>query len=129
MPLLSLYSGRGVAGEGSLLEDLASSHLSPLTRKRAFRSDSEPRAIEENVMASASFAVELKHIDRMTRDELLAAIRSKQDCLREDLLESLEGQSTDHLQLLLLAARLIQVLRQAPDSCRCDKRSSSLGSV
>jgi hypothetical protein len=69
-------------------------------------------------MTSTSFALELRHIDHMTRDELLAAIRSKQDCLREDLLECLEEQSTDHLQLLLLAARLIQVLRHAPDRCR-----------
>jgi hypothetical protein len=69
-------------------------------------------------MASASFALELKHIDGMTRDDLVAAIRSKRDCLRADLMERLEGQSTDHLQLLLLAARLIQVLRQAPNSCR-----------
>jgi hypothetical protein len=47
----------------------------------------------------------------MTREELIADIRSRQDCLRRDLLERLEDESTDHLQLLLLAARLIQVLR------------------
>jgi hypothetical protein len=69
-------------------------------------------------MASASFALELQHIDHMTRDELLAAIRSKQDCLRAELLERLEGQSNDHLQMLLLAARLIQVLRQTSQRCR-----------
>jgi hypothetical protein len=67
-------------------------------------------------MASASFALELQHIDHMTRDELLEAVRSKRDCLRADLLERLEGQSNDRLQMLLLAARLIQVLRQAPPS-------------
>jgi hypothetical protein len=62
-------------------------------------------------MVSTSFQLELRHIDRMTRQELIAGIRSRQDCLREDLLEGLEEESTEHLQLLLLAARLIHVLR------------------
>jgi hypothetical protein len=62
-------------------------------------------------MVATSFDLELRYIDQMTRPELLAAIRSKQDCLCKDLLDCLEGQSTEHLQLLLLAARLIQVLR------------------
>jgi hypothetical protein len=64
------------------------------------------------LMVSTAFDLELHHIDQMTRFELVAAIRSKRECLRDDLLEGLEEESTEHLQLLLLAARLIQVLRQ-----------------
>jgi hypothetical protein len=63
------------------------------------------------IMVSTPFDLELRHLDTMTRQELLTAIRSKGDCLRDELLEGLEEVSTDHLQLLLLAARLIQVLR------------------
>ena len=62
-------------------------------------------------MVATSLHLELRNIDQMTRQELIAAIGAKQECLRPDLLEGLEEESTDRLQLLLLVARLIQVLR------------------
>jgi len=55
--------------------------------------------------------LELLSIDRMTGPQLLAAIRARAGDLPADLLEGLEERSTDRLQLLLLAGRLIQVLR------------------
>jgi hypothetical protein len=62
-------------------------------------------------MVATSLHLELRNIDQMTRQELIAAIGSKRECLRPDLVEGLEEESTDRLQLLLLVARLIQVLR------------------
>ena len=56
-------------------------------------------------------ALELSCIDRMTREQLIEAIRARADDLPGDLQQRLEEQSTDCLQLLLLAGRLIQVLR------------------
>ena len=55
--------------------------------------------------------LELLSIDRMTGPQLIAAIRARAGDLPDDLLERLEERSTDRLQLLLLAGRLIQVLR------------------
>jgi hypothetical protein len=55
--------------------------------------------------------LELMSIDRMTRPQLVEAIRARAVDLPEDLLEGLEERSSDRLQLLLLAGRLIQVLR------------------
>jgi hypothetical protein len=63
-------------------------------------------------MVSSLGELELQCIDELTRPELLAAIRASQAHLPVDLLERLEEQSTHRLQLLLLAARLIHVLRQ-----------------
>ena len=63
-------------------------------------------------MVSTSFGLELRYIDRMVRHELIEAVMARRDCLQADLLDSLEEQSTERLQLLLLVARLIQVLRQ-----------------
>ena len=63
-------------------------------------------------MVSTAFDLELHHIDRMARDELLAAIRSGQDYLPPGLADRLEAASTDYLQLLLLAVRLLQVLQR-----------------
>jgi hypothetical protein len=55
--------------------------------------------------------LERSGIDRMSREQMLAAIRARADDLPGDLPERLEKQSTDWLQLLLLAGRPIQVLR------------------
>ena len=63
-------------------------------------------------MVSTPLSIELRHIDRMTRQELIEAVSTKRHCLRPDLLDGLEEGSTERLQLLLLVARLIQVLRQ-----------------
>jgi len=63
-------------------------------------------------MVSTPLSLELRHIDRMTRQELIEAVSNKRHCLRADLVDCLEEESTDRLQLLLLVARLIQVLRQ-----------------
>jgi hypothetical protein len=55
--------------------------------------------------------LELSRIDRLNREELITAVRSRADDLPGDLLGGLEEQPTDRLQLLLLAGRLLQVLR------------------
>ena len=55
--------------------------------------------------------LELSCIDRLSREDLLRAVRARTGDLPADLLERLDEQSTDRLQLLLLAGRLIQVLR------------------
>ena len=63
-------------------------------------------------MISILSELELCSIERMTRQELLDAVRARGDDLPADLLGQLEGQPTHCLQLLLLAGRLIRVLRQ-----------------
>jgi hypothetical protein len=62
-------------------------------------------------MISILSELELMSIDRMSRPQLVQAIRARADDLPCDLLERLEERSMDRLQLLLLAGRLIQVLR------------------
>lgn len=63
-------------------------------------------------MVSTLAELEMCWIERMTRLELLKALEAYRDSLPEDLREGLEEVATDHLQLLLLAARLIHVLRR-----------------
>ena len=58
--------------------------------------------------------LELKCIEPMTRVQVLAAIRQREDCLPPDLRERLDEQPVGRLHLLLLAARLIYALRQLP---------------
>jgi hypothetical protein len=67
-------------------------------------------------MVSIVSELELCCIDRMPRHQLIEAVRARSDDLPADLLDRPEGQSTERLQLLLLAGRLIQVLRRLP-SC------------
>jgi hypothetical protein len=62
-------------------------------------------------MVSILSELELMSIDRMSRSQLIEAIGARADDLPTDLLERLEKRSIDRLQLLLLAGRLIQVLR------------------
>jgi hypothetical protein len=62
-------------------------------------------------MVSILSELELMSIDRLKRPQLIEAIRARAGDLPADLLERLEERSTDRLQLLLLAGRLIQVLR------------------
>jgi hypothetical protein len=62
-------------------------------------------------MVSILSELELMSIDRMNRLQLIEAIRARAGDLPADLLEHLEQRSMDRLQLLLLAGRLIQVLR------------------
>jgi len=59
----------------------------------------------------------MKCIEPMTREQLVEAIRRREDNLPPELRERLEEQPIARLQLLLLAARLIYALRQltAPD--------------
>ena len=61
--------------------------------------------------------LEMKCIEPMTREQLVEAIRRREDNLPPELRERLEEQPIARLQLLLLAARLIYALRQltAPD--------------
>jgi hypothetical protein len=65
-------------------------------------------------MTSIVSELELGCIDRMPRQQLIDCVRARGDELPADLLERLEEQSTERLQLLLLAGRLIQVLRRMP---------------
>jgi hypothetical protein len=62
-------------------------------------------------MVSFVSAVELCCIDQMPRYELLNALKARASDLPQDLCENLESQPMDRLQLLLLTARLIYVLR------------------
>jgi hypothetical protein len=62
-------------------------------------------------MVSNLSALELSCMDRLSREQLIVAIRARAADLPADLLEGLEGQPTDGLRLLLLAGRLVQVLR------------------
>jgi hypothetical protein len=62
-------------------------------------------------MVSILSELELCSIDRMSRQELIQAIRARANDLPVDLLGQLEEQSVSQLQLLLLAGRLIYVLR------------------
>jgi hypothetical protein len=57
------------------------------------------------------FELELCAIERMTAQELILAVRDSAKDLPVDLLGQLEEQSTNYLRLLLLAGRLIRVLR------------------
>jgi hypothetical protein len=59
--------------------------------------------------------LELAYIDRMARPQLIQAIQARAADLPVDLLNGLEEQSIQHLQLTLLAGRLIQVLRHVAD--------------
>jgi hypothetical protein len=62
-------------------------------------------------MISILSELELRSIDRMTRQELIEAVWARAGDLPVDLLEQSEEPVTDRLQLLLLAGRLIRVLR------------------
>jgi hypothetical protein len=62
-------------------------------------------------MVSIVSELELMSIDRLSRPQLIDAVRARSGELPADLLDQLEDRSTDRLQLLLLAGRLIQVLR------------------
>jgi hypothetical protein len=77
-------------------------------------------------MASLVSELELCALDRMTRHELIAAVRAREDDLPADLRGQVEEQPTDRLQLLLLAGRLIRVLRHLRDKAatRRDREST-----
>ena len=62
-------------------------------------------------MVSILSELELCAIERMTPQELIQAVRDRAKDLPVDLLGQLEEQSTHYLQMLLLAGRLIRVLR------------------
>ena len=63
-------------------------------------------------MVANLFELELQHIEHMSRQGLIEAARFYRTRLAPDLLEGLEEKSTEHLQLLVLAGRLIYVLRR-----------------
>jgi hypothetical protein len=56
--------------------------------------------------------LEMRCLGAMPREQLLAALRGLVDCLPVDLRERVEEHETEHLRLLLCAARLIHALRQ-----------------
>jgi hypothetical protein len=62
-------------------------------------------------MVSILSELELCAIERMTPQELIQAVRDRAKDLPVDLLGQLEAQSRHYLQMLLLAGRLIRVLR------------------
>ncbi len=62
-------------------------------------------------MVAAISELELSCIDHLSRQDLLNAVRARAGDLPPDLLGRLEEQPADRLRLLLLAGRLIQVLR------------------
>jgi hypothetical protein len=64
-------------------------------------------------MVSILSELELCSIERMTRQDLVEAVRARKDELPVDLVEKLEEQPTHRLQLLLLTGRLIRVLRHS----------------
>jgi hypothetical protein len=66
--------------------------------------------------------LELCCLDQLTRQELLEAIRKHADGLRIDLEESLDDHSTDYLRVLLLAARLLHILRTQQGRGRWESR-------
>ena len=65
------------------------------------------------VNCSTLFEIEMLAIDLMSRPELIAAVRAGWDSLPADLRVRLhlEEEPTDHLRLLLVAARLLHALR------------------
>ena len=63
-------------------------------------------------MVSIVSELELCAIDSMTRQELVDAVRERACDLPIDLLGQMEERPTHYLQLLLLAGRLIRVLRK-----------------
>jgi hypothetical protein len=62
-------------------------------------------------MVSILSELELCSIEHMAQKELVQAIRGRMHDLPVDLLGQLEEQSRQYLQLLLMAGRLIYVLR------------------
>jgi hypothetical protein len=71
--------------------------------------------MEKRTMVDCStlFAIEMLAIDRMSRAELITAVRAGLESLPTDLRQRLrlEEESADHLRLLLVAARLLHALR------------------
>jgi hypothetical protein len=56
--------------------------------------------------------LELRTFDTLTREQLITLLLERVDCLpRHFTRERLEGYSTEDLQILLLAAKLLDVLR------------------
>jgi hypothetical protein len=58
------------------------------------------------------FELEMRCIESMSRQQLLESVQERADCLPDDLLQGWEGETTENLQLMLLAARFIRALRQ-----------------
>lgn len=65
------------------------------------------------VACTTLFELEMRYMDTMSREQLVAGVRERSDCLPVDLREGIEEQVTDRLRLLLFAARLVHALRQA----------------
>ncbi len=63
------------------------------------------------VSCSTLFEMEMLNIDRMSRAQLIEAVRERWDSLPTDLRVNVHEESTDHLRLLLVAGRLLHMLR------------------
>ena len=63
-------------------------------------------------MIADSFRLEMQLIDRMSRIDLIEAVRRHRYCLAPEFLDRLNEKSTEYLQFLLLTGRLIDVLRR-----------------
>lgn len=70
-----------------------------------------PTAAGEPVTLSSWSQLEAYCIDRLTREELTESIRAQLWHLPRDLRERIDEQATDALRMLVLAARLLHVLR------------------
>jgi hypothetical protein len=66
------------------------------------------------------FELELKCIDRMSRMQLIQAVRERWEYLPRDLHVPLEDESADNLRLLLVASRLLHALRHILGRSRQD---------
>jgi hypothetical protein len=73
------------------------------------------------VMIAMMIELEVRLLKLVGREQLLATLSERQDCLPPELTEDwLEQQTTDRLRLLVLAARLIFVSRE---QARCAERA------
>jgi hypothetical protein len=67
----------------------------------------------QSVMIAVLVELEGRLLEAANRDQLIATLAERADCLPPEFTrERLEQQPTDRLRLLLLAARMIYVLRQ-----------------
>jgi len=69
---------------------------------------------------STVFAFEMKCLDAMDRNQLIAAVLERSDNLPADLREKLAEQDTDQLRLLLFTARLVHALRHLRSNRRAE---------
>jgi hypothetical protein len=92
-------------------------------RLAVFRHEALDRPMWRSPLISTLTELELRQLDSMSREQLISRLLEfKDNTPVEFCQELLEQQGTDRLRLLLLAVKLIRVLRQ-PSSCpRTERR-------